>query len=278
MTGRLGPLGDGTPAVHVEPVMGTMVSFHLGTPRPPRHALRAACEVLHDVDSRFSLYRPDSELGRLAGGLLAERDLSADVRWVLSACDQLAVASNGAFDARRHRADGVVDPSAFVKGFAVEEASHRLVEADASNWAIGAGGDVLVSGAGPVDGAWRVGIRHPDAEDALVALLEARGRLAVATSGLYERGDHIRDPRTHDVPHGLRSLTVVGPSLAWADAYATAAFVMGETGLDWVDARPGYGALAVTADGSLRWTPVVAPLLVDVQGWLSAESHRPGVE
>jgi thiamine biosynthesis lipoprotein len=56
------------------------------------------------------------------------------------------------------------------------------------------------------------------------------------------------------------SVTIVGPSLTFADAYATAAFAMGPTGLAWVAGRPGYEGCAVTADpdGSdarLAWTP-----------------------
>src|SRR5439155_2817815 len=53
----------------------------------------------------------------------------------------------------------------------------------------------------------------------------------------------------------LASLTVVGPSLAWADAYATAGFVLGDQALDWVDRRPGYAGLAIGDDRIARWTP-----------------------
>ncbi|MEO7664495.1 MAG: FAD:protein FMN transferase, partial [Candidatus Limnocylindrales bacterium] len=103
---------------------------------------------------------------------------------------------------------------------------------------------------------WRIGIRHPGRADLVAAVLGVR-RGAIATSGLYERGPHIRDTRTGNVPGSLRSMTVVGPSLAWADAYATAAFVMGIDGLAWVHDHPGYGALAIPADDRVVWTPVV---------------------
>ena len=52
-------------------------------------------------------------------------------------------------------------------------------------------------------------------------------------------------------------MTVVGPSLTWADAYATAAFVLGMDGLGWVADHDGYGALAITADDRVVWTPVI---------------------
>jgi thiamine biosynthesis lipoprotein len=261
--------------VHVEQVMGTVVSFRVRPPLPAGGAIEAACAVLHDIDRRFSLYRPDSELGRLARKEVDEAGLSADVRWVLAACDDLARTTGGAFDARRHRDDGVVDPSGFVKGWAVEEAARRLDEAGARNYVVGAGGDVLARGESTPGRAWRVGIRHPGDPAAVIAVLAIRDG-AVATSGLYERGDHIRDPRAGTVPRALASMTVLGPSLAWADAYATAAFVMGIEGLTWVHGHPGYGALAVTPDDRATWTPLVHGRLVR-EASLSASSHAPAV-
>ena len=51
-----------------------------------------------------------------------------------------------------------------------------------------------------------------------------------------------------------RSVTVVGPGLAFTDAYATAVFVMGLDGLSWLEAKDGYAALAITADDRVVWT------------------------
>ena len=84
-------------------------------------------------------------------------------------------------------------------------------------------------------------------------MLEVSDR-AVATSGTYERGAHIADPRTGLAPSGLRSVTVVGPGLAFTDAYATAVYVMGLDGLRWLADRPDYAALAITDDGRTVWT------------------------
>ncbi|MES2208616.1 MAG: FAD:protein FMN transferase [Chloroflexota bacterium] len=236
--------------------MGSAVSVDIRAPFVPDEAVEAAIEILRDIDRRFSLYREDSELGRLAAGSLREADLSADVRWVLAACDDLARTSGGAFDARHHRADGIVDPSGLVKGWAVEEAARRLVAAGAANLYMALGGDIVTRGEAAPGVAWRVGVRHPEDGTRTAAVLALRDG-AIATSGLYERGEHIRDPRTGRVPHELVSLTVVGPDLAWADAYATTGFVMGIDGLAWIDDRPGYGALAITAGREVLWTPEI---------------------
>ena len=217
-------------------------------------------ETLREMDRRFSPFRADSEVTALADGRLLEPDASPDLRWILAVCDHLARTSDGAFDARRHRADGRVDPSGFVKGWAIDEAAVHLDEAGLRHYAINAGGDVLVRGRPSGDEAWRVGIRHPDRPDRVATVLAVTD-LAVATSGLYERGEHIVDPRTAMAPRELRSLTVVGPSLAWADAYATTAFVMGHAGIGWVAGHPGYGALAITTDGQVVRTPSVEALV-----------------
>lgn len=72
--------------------------------------------------------------------------------------------------------------------------------------------------------------------------------LAVATSGEYERGAYIVDPYSGRRPAGLLSVTVVGLDLALADAYATAAFAMGEDGPGWIATVAGYDAMCITGD------------------------------
>jgi thiamine biosynthesis lipoprotein len=56
---------------------------------------------------------------------------------------------------------------------------------------IDAGGDIAAYGA-PEDGQpWRIGVRHPLDPDAMILVAEINGPGAVATSGTYERGDHL---------------------------------------------------------------------------------------
>jgi thiamine biosynthesis lipoprotein len=64
----------------------------------------------------------------------------------------------------------------------------------------------------------------------------------------------------------LRSLTVAGPSLTLADAYATAGFAMGLDGVAWVSARPGYAAYGVTVDERVRYGEAFGRLLVSGTG------------
>ncbi len=129
-----------------------------------------------------------------------------------------------------------------------------LDEAGVQNYAVNAGGDMRLAGRAVPDLCWRVGIQHPLERDQIAAVVEA-GDLAVATSGAYARGDHVFDPHTHRPPEGVLSVTVVGPDLATADAYATAAFAMGpHAGPHWTARLRGYEAMTVLANETVLST------------------------
>ncbi len=235
---------------HVEEVMGTVVSIELADDLPESRLaelVASTCAWLHEVDARFSTYRDDSEVCRFRRGEIPLEDCSADLRHVLDRCADLWRDTDGYFDAY---AGGPLDPSGYVKGWSVEVASARLAEAGSTRHYIGAGGDIRMRGAGPGGRPWRVGVRHPWEADRLAWVLSLTDG-AVATSGTYERGAHVWNPVAGGPAKGLRSVTITGPDLAVADAYATAALAMGVTGLSWLAklAADGYESAAVTDDG-----------------------------
>lgn len=241
--------------------MGTTVSVDVRGHSVADAVLDEVMAWFHDVDRRFSPFRRSSEVSRVGDGRLPFEDASPDVRAMFTLADELRDRTDGFFDPRGFHPDGRPDPTGVVKGWAVDEAVARLRVAGAVSCQVIAGGDLVAIGEPEAGRAWRIGIRHPDDPSAVAAILGLRD-MAVATSGLYERGCHIVDPHTGAVPTGLRSMTVVGPTLAWADAYATAAFAMGEDGLGWVAGQPGFGALAITAGDRVVWTPLVGELLL----------------
>jgi thiamine biosynthesis lipoprotein len=243
--------------VRAEPVMGTVVSLDIRDQGVPGAVVDAAVAWFHEVDATFSTYRPESEISRISRGELSRSDGSAEVQEVLGLCAEVTRRSGGCFDVQL---GGRLDPSGLVKGWSVQRAAEMLQASGARNFFIGAGGDIVTRGRPAGGQRWRVGIRHPEIGDRVAAVLEA-GDLAVATSGAYERGEHIVDPRTGRAPAGLLSMTVAGPSLTYADAFATAAFVMGEPGVAWVAGIDGYAALAITSDRRVVWTPGMAGLL-----------------
>lgn len=195
-------------------------------------------EWLRFVDATFSTYRPDSEVCRLDRGELALGDADPLVREVLARCERLRARTGGYFDAQ---AAGRLDPSGLVKGWAVDRAATLLTEAGARRFCVNAGGDVLVRG-----GPWRVGVQHPRERDRVAAVLSLTDA-AVATSGAYERGEHIVDPHRRRPPAGTVAVTVLARDLATADAYATAAFAMGERGPAWTARLRGCGAMTILA-------------------------------
>jgi thiamine biosynthesis lipoprotein len=232
----------------VEHVMGMPVSLHIADDLPAAELALLADAVfvwLRDVDERFSTYKVDSEVNRLARGELRREDCSADLGYVLDRCAELWTATDGYFDAY---ASGSLDPSGYVKGWAVQVASDRLANGGSVHHWLNAAGDISLRG-GPVPGeSWRIGIRHPFDAQRLAWVLTGTD-LAVATSGTYERGFHVVDPYTGQPAKELCSVTVVGPDLSVADAYATAALAMGRRGLGWLAKLDGYESAAVTADG-----------------------------
>ena len=233
--------------------MGTMISLFVPDGGAGSAAVDAAFAWFHEVDERFSPFRPASEVSRLMCGWLDAADVSDDVAEVLDIAETVEVLSGGAFDIRGHRDDGRPDPTGVVKGWSVDRAGAMLVDAGIDRFSISAGGDVLVRGGQEPGLPWRIGVAHPFTPEAVALVLEGRD-LAVATSGTTERGHHIAHGRTGAIADGLLTVTVVGPELARADAYATAAFAMGIDGLRWVDALPGYAAAGITHDARLITT------------------------
>jgi thiamine biosynthesis lipoprotein len=243
--------------LRVESIMGT--TFALDVRDAPgivdQEAVEAAFDWLHETDARFSTYRADSEISRLNRGELAEWQASADVRQVLAECEAMRRRTDGAFDARPHGPDGPLDPSGYVKGWALERATEMVARGGGRNFAWNGGGDVVVRGEAAPGVAWRVGVRHPLEHERVAAVLAVTDA-AVASSGAYERGDHIVDPRTGRPPVGVLAVTVVGPSMTIADCFATAVFAMGADGASWLArSEPGYDGCAITADGRLQTTP-----------------------
>jgi thiamine biosynthesis lipoprotein len=61
-------------------------------------------------------------------------------------------------------------------------------------------------------------------------------------------------PHTGRAPAGVLSVTVIGPDLGTADAYATAAFAMGLEGPAWTARLRGYEAMTILADQTVLTT------------------------
>jgi thiamine biosynthesis lipoprotein len=236
----------------VEQIMGMPIVLDVRDEDADDAAIEAVFAWLREVDARFSTYREDSAISRLNRGELALEAADRDVREVLARCEELRQRTRGFFDAR-YDASGAIDPSGLVKGWAVDRGAELLDAARVLNYALNAGGDIRLRGGALPSPSWSVGVEHPLLPQEIAAVLDVSDA-AVATSGTYVRGEHVIDPHSRRPPSGVLSVTIVGPELATADAYATAAFAMGEAGPDWTRGLDGYEAMTILSDGRVLST------------------------
>jgi thiamine biosynthesis lipoprotein len=230
--------------LHVEHCMGTVFTIDVRDAGDWTDAVDAVVRWLHFVDATFSTYRTDSDINKIRRGELGVDEADRHVAEVLGLCVEAQRATGGYFTAQP---DGRLDPTGLVKGWAIERASLLLRRLGSDNHAINGGGDMQLAGESSPGQPWTVGIADP--ADRTRVLTTVRGRdLAVATSGVSERGAHIVDPFTRQPALGLASATVIGPSLTEGDAYATAACAMGAAALSWIESLGDYDALLVTPD------------------------------
>ena len=140
------------------------------------------------------------------------------------------------------------------KGYVVDRAVARLVDAGAGRVIVAASGDMSAGGVPGVEESWEIGVQDPRSSGTL-GVLELRGE-SVASSGDYMqaytrdlRHHHIVDPRTGRSPEHTSGVTVVAPTAMDADALSTAAFVLGPVdGLALLERLDGVEGLIVTKD------------------------------
>jgi thiamine biosynthesis lipoprotein len=215
-----------------------------------REAAGEAFTYLDSVDRRFSPFKEESEVCAFRRGEVTEETASKDLRRILRLCKETKYLTEGYFDAW---AGGVFDPSGLVKGWSLHSAARLLENAGFSAFAIDGAGDIEVKGLLPGGRKWRIGIRNPFEPRTIIRVL-AVADCGVATSGTYIRGQHIFDPFSGAPSDGIASITVVGPNVFEADRLATAAFVMGYAGIEYLSALEGIEAYLVDRESQAVYT------------------------
>ncbi len=231
----------------VEQVMGIPVSIHVrgavGDDRVET-AVAQVFGVLRRVDAVFSTWREDSDLMRVRRGELRDSEAHPWLAEVAALCDEAERRTHGLFSSLATGTEP--DPTGLVKGWAVEQAARHLQHAPGISFCVNVGGDLLAgAGAGAAPSVWRVGVEDPRDRLRVEATVElSRGGLA--TSGNAARGAHIADPRSGRRVQRDGSATVWGPSLLWADVWATALFVDPSRGRAVLEgADPAYRCLVL---------------------------------
>ncbi len=189
-------------------------------------------------------------MSRVRRGDITVEAAPPEIAEVLRLCTTARELSGGWFDP--WVLPGGVDPTGYVKGWAAQRALAALASPLVTGAIVNAAGDIASFGGLGPSTRFRFGIVNPFAVRELLCVVT--GATALATSGSYERGQHLIDPRTGSSTPKVASASVTGPDLGLADALATAVAVAGEDGLDLTEAVEGYEAMVVRLDGTMRRT------------------------
>ncbi|MGO9657254.1 MAG: FAD:protein FMN transferase [Acidimicrobiales bacterium] len=240
---------------HRQEVMGTVVTLDLfgnGDAAPDGAYVRVARAraVLQRADAVFSTWKEHSPISQLRRREITVADAPPDVAAVLGACEAARSLSQGWFDP--WAMPGGLDPTGYVKGWAAQRAVEALAGPGIRGAMVNAAGDIASFGCPGPGTSFRVGIVDPADGRRLACVVELTG--AIATSGTYERGEHLIDPRTRKRESRVASASVTGPDLGLADALATALAVAGEEGLGFIELIDGYEGFVIGRDGSWKWT------------------------
>ena len=220
---------------HLEYCMGTAFQYWGRSEFDAAEVKRAITQstlVLHEADQMFSLYKHFSPLSRLARGEVSMSRLPEEVEYIWNECEKCEKETEGWFSAMTPQ--NTFDPSGLVKSWATQRAANKLTELGITDFAINAGGDILLSENISAGKPKRIGVSKPisiaseDSGALLVLDLNDSEFHAVATSGNTERGEHIWNPKAgREKANQLLQVTVVAKDIITADVFATAAFAAG---------------------------------------------------
>jgi len=226
-------------------LMGTQVTITVKDGNRGAH-IEAAYKRLKELEGKLDRHAPLSEVNRinnLAG--LAAASISDDTLRCVKLALLAAEKTSGAFDPTlknykkikldmKNRTVKLLDEKLQLnldgvgKGFAVEEARKVLRKRGVKSAMIDMRSSIAVIGQ-----PWKIGIKHPRRKNAILEVITLEGGEAVSTSGDYEQGRHIINPKTGKPAILCQAVTVVARDAGWADALSTGIFVLGpEKGLE----------------------------------------------
>ena len=246
-------------------LMGTTARVKVEGPMSPYLAQRALYEI-EKMDVIFNKFTPKSEIAminRLAGK--APLQVSSDTYDCISLAVKINKLTQGAFDITLgHARDLVLNPAirkvylkrdnekidlgGIAKGFAVEAARHLLLIKGSHAGMVDLHSSIAVFG----HKIWRIGIRHPRQPEKLLGVVELGNGQSLSTSGDYEQGKHIIDPRTGKPAESCEAVTLIGKNAAEMDALSTGVFVLGpEKGMGLIENLPEVEGVIVDCRGKI---------------------------
>jgi len=237
-----------------ENVLGTSLDMVVCTPHS--HVAEDACRLvmaeIDRLDSTLNTRKPGSEISQLENSKGTARP-SPDLQAVLNAYAQWERRTEGVFSIRPGGPGAPRNVDALGKAYIIDRAAAAVRETWPSidAFLLNVGGDIVVWGRSS-----EIAIADPRAwydNGEPIATVNVRNA-AVATSGTYARGDHLKDARSGKSPSIPAAATVVARDAVTANALATLLCVTTpDTGLRIVESIPGAEALHFGA-GVMRRT------------------------
>lgn len=199
------------------------------------------------IDEKYSPFKNTSEVAKLN----RREKVSQEMTQILRQAQDLKEQTYGYFDIKKP--NGKIDPSGIVKGWAIKKAADILRKLGYERFYVDAGGDAEIVG------EWKWGIKNPFNVKEIVKVLKL-SNCGIATSGTYERGQHIYLPAGaahHALQAGnpnIVSLTIIGPNVYEADRFATPAFAMGKEGINFIEKQKNLEGYMIDKDGTATYT------------------------
>ena len=218
-------------------IMGMPITVEVVDKKIKASDLEEVFNYFSYVDKKYSPFKEGSEVALINSGL---NKINNEMKEILFIAEKTKKESNGFFDVWYR---GKFDPSGIVKSWAIKNAARILKKKGFVNFYINAGGDIQTSGK-----KWKVGIKNPFKPSEVVKVLNLKNH-AIATSGTYEKGNHIYSPIDGKNEFDIVSLSVIAKDVLEADRFATAAFAMGKSGINFLEQRKDLEAYMIDRRG-----------------------------
>jgi len=230
-----------------EPALGTFVSITVEKSSNSEKILDGAFSLIRQLEKRFSVYIPDSELSQL--NIQKKIKASDDLKYVIEKSIYISRLTGGAFDItvlplikiyREAEKRGMapsdneirdimqytgyekikikgnmieipdkteLDTGGIAKGYIVDRTAEFLKRQGMIGGLVNAGGDIYCFGENPEGRKWRIGIRDPFHKGRIIKTLYV-SNCGVATSGDYERYLYIKGKKYGHIINPLTGRTV----------------------------------------------------------------------
>jgi thiamine biosynthesis lipoprotein len=225
-------------------IMGMPVTVQVVDAGATEEDIQEVFAYLNYIDKKFSTYKKNSEISQINRGELTKESYSNEMKKVLELCEETKKLSEGYFDINFN---GVIDPSGLVKGYSIWQAAQIIKNKGYKNFLVEIAGDIQTFGKNEEGESWKVGIQNPFNLKEVIKIVRISNK-GIATSGNYQKGKHILNPKTGRGADEIAAISVIGPNVYEADRFATAAFAMGEEGIKFIGRLKGFAGYMIKND------------------------------